>query len=143
MSSFSLAETLQMKEAEEINNWSRLVAQIFFSWYTVFLTLNGAALTWALGHDTSAQQGHSKMWYGMLLLLMWSIMGVIVTIPVIAHVVRAKRRLAEIYSSLLGRNHGKVKVSIPTTTAILSYSMAMCAMVALALIWRHLLRTTP
>jgi len=40
---------LLLNEHKELNDWNRAVAQIYFAWYTVFLTLNGAALTWVFG----------------------------------------------------------------------------------------------
>ena len=140
----SLVDQLLIKEQDEINTWSRLVAQIFFAWYTVFLTFSGAALTWALGQSSATTDGihHSKMWYGMLLLFILSLMGIVVTIPILAHMLQAKRRIEEIHNSLLGRNHGKVKAPIPATTAVAAYSIAMGAMATLAWIWWHLIATT-
>ena len=63
------------KEQEELNNWTRLVTQIYFAWYAFFLTLSGAALTWAFKPEAGADPRSIE--YGKIMFATWSLLGAI------------------------------------------------------------------
>jgi hypothetical protein len=48
---------LLTREQEELNTWVRTTLQIYFSWYCVFLSVNGAALVWIFKDNNGPGKG--------------------------------------------------------------------------------------
>lgn len=73
------AHGLLLKEIEEANNWARLVLQLYFAWFGLQFTINGAAIAWLVTR-TGQMPWFSKLIF--LVFIGWNLLGTIGTVLV-------------------------------------------------------------
>jgi hypothetical protein len=127
------------KELKEINTWTRLVTQIYFTWYAVFLTVSAAALTWAVNKNATGVD-HLSMKYGMAMFALWSLLGVLVTIPVLVYSKHSHRRIEEIHQMILRDelDAATIRSPIPLVLFNFAYSCTGTALLAMVVVWSRL-----
>lgn len=126
--------TLLTKEQEEINTWNRMTVQIFFAWYSVFLTVNGAGLAWLFQTEARTKPGSHLVFFVFSL---FNLLGVVVSVGVSKYVKESDARLTAIYSHLVPQNAGTLspRSPLPLRVARTSVHVAVMAMVTLCLTW--------
>ena len=106
---------LLLKEQDELHHWTRTVAQTYFAWYTVFLTLNGVALTSTFGNGTISPNPRIQS-YAFAVFSLWNLLGVIATIAIGHSAGRTHARLTAINHLLMQSSNtagAPVKSAVP------------------------------
>lgn len=92
--------TLLIKEHDELNAWGRQAGQIYFMWFTFFVTLNGAALA-LMFNVNSLLLDNLRIWRGVCFIFAaWSTTATISSLYIRSYFLRVDTRLKEIYSAL-------------------------------------------
>jgi hypothetical protein len=133
---------LLLNEQEEINEWNRAVAQIYYAWYTVFLTLNGVALTWVFG-DKPPENHRPDLKYAIVVFALWNLLGIIATIAVACYVRSSNTRVQKINDLLtdrIGDASVRVKSPMPALTSQIAYCANVVALASLLIVWIILFR---
>jgi hypothetical protein len=125
---------LLIKEQEELNNWSRTSLQIYFAWYTVFLTLNGAGLAWLFQNGSRSAPG-SRLVFGIF--GFWNLLGIGASVAVLTYVRQTRDRLTKIYQELLGDRKCNLRpqVPMPSQAAQIAIILNIAAMASLLGVW--------
>ncbi len=121
-------------EQKELNEWSRISLQIYFAWYSVFLTVNGAGLAW-LSKVEAPDKVVAKMVF--LIFAFFNLLGIGASAAVFQYVGRTNARVTEIYERLLGRSDGKLMPRSPMASQVARAAVMLdiAAMTALMLAW--------
>jgi hypothetical protein len=112
------------KEQKEINEWGRTVTTIYYTWYTIFLTVSAAALGWA--YDSHG--GLPSVTMGAITFIIFSALGVVAAFFMVDHTKAVDERIRTINLQLLGGGDIAVHSPLPTKLAIRCYWMTGSAM---------------
>ena len=85
---------LLTKEQEELNAWTRTSLQIYYAWYSVFLTVNGAGLAWLFERKGAG--------VAFIIFAFWNLLGIVASLAVYQYVGESNKRVIAIYEHLLG-----------------------------------------
>jgi hypothetical protein len=132
---------LLLKEQDELHHWTRTVAQTYFAWYTVFLTLNGVALTSTFGHGTMSANPRIQS-YSFAVFSLWNLLGVVATIAIHRSAGQTQARMTAINSLLMeGINAAgaSVKSAVPIAVLRVAYVTNSIALLSLFVTWLILL----
>jgi hypothetical protein len=129
---------LLLKEQEELNNWLRTSLQIYFTWYCVFLTVNGAGLAALLPPKLGEGPAY-------ILFAFWNILGIVVSIFVFGYVNESHKRVNAICENLVRHNKHTLmpKSPIPAKTALGAIILDTAAMLSLFIAWTWLFWHVP
>lgn len=121
---------LLIKELDELNNWVRMTLQIYFGWYCVFITVNGAGLAALTPPRLDERPAY-------ILFALWNALGILISIPMALYVNNAHRRVSAIqYALVHHRNHMLVLQSpIPTRIAVGAIVLVVVALSSLLITW--------
>jgi hypothetical protein len=132
---------LLLKEQDELHHWTRMVAQTYFAWYTVFLTLNGVALTSTFGQGTMSATPRIRS-YSYIVFSLWNLLGVIATIAINRSAGQTQARMTAINRLLTqGMNAAgaSVKSAVPIAVLRVAYITNSIALLSLFVTWLVLL----
>jgi hypothetical protein len=91
---------LLLKEQDELNAWTRVVAQCYFTWFTFFVTFNGTALA-LLFNSSNFLIDNPVLWRAMCAVFcLWSITATASSILVGRHSQGVDKRLKGIYARM-------------------------------------------
>lgn len=88
---------LLLKEMDEINNWARLVVQLYFGWFALQFTVNCVGMGWLLTRTGPMP------WFASLIFLVflgWNLMGTIGTVMVYKGLVGGDLRMKEVIETM-------------------------------------------
>jgi hypothetical protein len=124
---------LLTKEQEELNIWNRTALQIFFAWYSVFLTVNGAGLAWAF----PLKRGSRPIF---VIFAFWNLLGIAMSMAVLRYVKESSKRVTVIYESLLHDQECTLmpKSPLPFKVTRVALIIDIVAMTSLFLAWSWL-----
>jgi hypothetical protein len=88
---------LLRSEMEEINNWARLGAQLYFGWFAVVLTFNALGVGWLFTHNETLPR-FARMVF--LIFIGFDLLGIIVTYFVRKHMLDSDLRIKELIGSM-------------------------------------------
>jgi len=132
---------LLLKEQDELHHWNRTIAQTYFAWYTVFLTLNGVALTSTFGNGTLNANPRIQS-YAFTVFALWNLLGVVATISICHSAGQAHARMTELNHRLMqGINAAgaTVKSAVPIRVLLVAYVTNVIALLSLFITWLILL----
>ena len=132
---------LLLKEQDELHHWNRTVAQTYFAWYTVFLTLNGVALTSTFGNGTINSNPRIQS-YAFAVFSLWNLLAVVATIAIGHSAGQVHTRMVEINRLLmLGINAAgaTVESAVPIRVLRIAYVTNCIALLSLFFTWLVLL----
>lgn len=135
--------TLLIAEQAEINLWARVVNQIYFTWYGVFLGLSGAALAWVVpGFQNTKYIGGLSM--AAFMFALWSVMGAIVGMCMLVYARKCHDRICYILNELTSTDttERKIQSPIPTFVANVAYIGTTIALLSLFFIWSWIFSKT-
>ncbi len=125
-------QALLLNEQKELNEWNRSVSQIYFTWYTVFLTLNGAGLGWVFEKTVGA--GRPDLKPGIVVFALWNILSIVTTIGVIYYVRSSNARIQMINDLITEEMEDgdiRVKSPLPASASMIAYCSNVIALAAL------------
>jgi hypothetical protein len=129
---------LLQAEQKEINDWARKALEIYFNWYCVFLTINGAGLAWSF----APEKGNGKppyFWIAASIFAFWNALGVVVSFFLHRYVADADKRVTKIYEKLLGDSSKLMpRSAIPVEVAHRAIYLDCAAMCSLVFAWGFL-----
>jgi hypothetical protein len=133
MGSSEISELLT-KEQEEINTWNRTTIQIYFGWYSVFLTVKGAGLAWLFQYEARTKPGSHLVF---MVFALFNFLGLIVSGGVSKYIKDSDARLEAIYSYLSKSTDVTFmpKSGLPRTVARTSVLVVSIAMTTLCATW--------
>ena len=129
-------QALLLNEQKELNEWNRSVSQIYFTWYTVFLTLNGAGLAWVFEKTVGA--GRPDLKPGIVVFALWNILSIVSTIGVLYYVRSSNARIQMINDLMtedMEDGHIRVKSPLPASASTIAYCSNVIALAALFTVW--------
>ena len=132
---------LLMKEQDELHHWNRTVAQTYFAWYTVFLTLNGVALTSTSGNGMINANPRIQS-YAFAGFSLWNLLGFIATCAIARSAGQAHARMTVINGLLMQGIHAggaTVKSAVPIQVLRVAYITNGIAILSLFVTWLVLL----
>jgi hypothetical protein len=134
--------TLLMKEQEEVNTWLRTSLQIYYAWYTVFLTLNGAGLALVFQYQGQDKPGAKLVF---LIFALWNLLGIAASVTVFLYVRQSRNRVDTIYKHLLiGVDHAITpRAPMPTSAALITIILNVVAMSSLLAVWTRFMFIHP
>src|SRR4051794_27383345 len=128
---------LLLKEQDELHHWTRTIAQTYFAWYTVFLTLNGVALTSTFGHGTMSADPRIQS-YSFTVFSLWNLLGVIATFAIHRSAGQTQARMTAINRLLMQGTiaaGASVNSALPITVLRVAYITNMIALLSLFVTW--------
>jgi hypothetical protein len=143
VSSEPVVEALR-NERTELSNWNRHVVQLYYTWFTVFVTANVIAQGWLFGPSSSdkvPQTPLSKISFPMRMVFgsfaISNVLGVIASVRLNRYAVESNKRLDKINSLLLSgiEHHSRPESPIPTDVLRTGYVVCMIAMAVFATTW--------
>jgi hypothetical protein len=90
-------QALLLKETEEINNWARLGAQLYFGWFAVVLIFNGLGAGWLFTHNDTLPRFARLIF---LIFIGFDAMGAAVTYFIRKHMLDCDLRISELIWTL-------------------------------------------
>jgi hypothetical protein len=90
-------DALLIKEMDETNNWARLGAQVYFAWFTLVLTVNGAVAGWLYTRTIIILSFVRLICVVMIIL---NLMGTIVSFRIRQHLFESAGRIKEVIATL-------------------------------------------
>jgi len=135
---------LLLKEQEELNAWARLVAQVYFTWFTFFITLNGAALA-VVFSKTSTLPSNALIFRSICgIFATWSVTATLSSAGVAFYATNVDKKIRQVYIKLhqgLGDDWTGSKGEwflVPVTLAIAVLSFNALATLLLVVFWSAL-----
>ena len=128
---------LLMKEQDEMHHWNRTIAQTYFAWYTVFLTLNGVALTSTFGSGTINANPRIQT-YAFAVFFLWNLLGLVATVAIGHSAGHAHARMTEINRLLMQGIDAvgtTVQSAVPISVLRVAYVTNGIALLSLAITW--------
>jgi hypothetical protein len=141
--------TLLLKQHDEINAWGRAVNQIYFTGYTVFVSINGAALALAFSSNTTSLRNSLNLWHLICTVFAsWSILVCGSGLAIMRYSYKAARDLDAIRDTLLEDSPDKTVVAarvsvMPVSVIKMAFPVGIIGLLALALIWGWLALSPP
>lgn len=105
------ANALLAKELDEVNNWARLGAQLYFGWFALMITVNGVGISWLFTRNSGLPPFAPLVFWGFILL---NLLATVASYKIWGHMIASGRRVTEVLESLTVRNGGvNVQSAVP------------------------------
>jgi hypothetical protein len=131
---------LLRKEQDEINQWLRASIQIYFAWYTVYVTTSCAALIWMFGKDSASYDAHLVI-YGIAAFLLLAYLSLPAPFTVAAYLSRMHKRIEAIYRITQEGVPAPyvAKSPVPITMLIIGVYLTAGAILTMCVLWSRML----
>jgi hypothetical protein len=130
-----------MREMEEVNNWARLGAKLYFCWFTLVLVFNGLGMSWLFTRDGVIPDYANVIFVVFLMLNLASLAAVYFTR---SYMLAAGTRMADMLKAVTRQNGGggygmDVQSPMPALAVNTAYYFSLATLTMLMFFWVYLM----
>lgn len=132
------ANALLMRELDEVNNWGRLGAKLYFCWFMLMFVFNGLGMSWLFTRNGGIPNFANVIF---IFFLMLNLASALVVIFVRSYMLASGERMADVLKTLTEQNGSGQNVQSPMPVLAINtvFYFSLAALLMLILIWVYLM----